>query len=202
MITASLDYERILWNQGHEYVVGIDEVGRGCFAGPLVAAAVILPKSLVHTYDITDSKLLSHKKRVELEAIIRKIALFFTIVEVDLDCINKNGIGIANQHAFNKLLANLKRFDHILMDGFSVKSYPLDKQTILVKGDQKSVSIASASIIAKVYRDNLMTKLHSNYPVYNFRNNKGYGTQEHREAIKKFGLSELHRSSFLLEKFL
>lgn len=186
-------------------VFGIDEVGRGSFAGPLVAAAVYFKKEYKWFKDINDSKLLTHKKRVRLSKLIQKNATYFIEI-MDIDSINKHGIGKCNKIIFENLISKIKnefkdKKIYFLIDG---RKRNITQQQIefIVKGDQKHISISSASIIAKVYRDNLMKDFGKIYPGYNFSRNKGYGTKFHREALKKYGLSLIHRSSFNLQKFL
>lgn len=203
----SFKEELKLWNSNIEYVIGIDEVGRGAFAGPIVAAGVVFHPGikLELLAGVNDSKLVKPKLREELSEIIKENALFWTIQSIEIDYINKFGIGKANSAVFRKVIKNLLvQFDssknyHILIDGFHKKYLPggLKHQKGIVKGDQKSYSIAAASILAKVFRDDLMRKASSKYPHYLFAKNKGYGTLEHREAIKLNGLCDLHRTSFV-----
>lgn len=203
MQLPTFEHERKLWDAGIQHVAGVDEVGRGCFAGPVVAAAVVLPSHFNATNEINDSKQLSAKKREQLAAIIQKHAIAYSIAEVSVPVINEIGIGKAAQIAFAQAIKDLKTPpDHILIDAFMIKDINPTIQTPIIHGDRLSISIAAASIIAKVYRDALMGKLHEQYINYNFLSNKGYGTKAHREAIAKFGLSDLHRTSFQLEKFL
>lgn len=209
--------ETSLWNKGYEYILGLDEVGRGAFAGPLVAAGVIFSPChlervmrVERSILIDDSKKLSPPQREISAKWIKENALFWAIESINVKFINKLGIGKANRAVFRKVIKSLlyqlqNDSNHfILIDGFYTKYLPggIKKQKAIIKGDQKSVSIASASIIAKVYRDNLMIKLHDEYPLYNFFNNKGYGTKFHRDAIRRHGLSKIHRTSFNLSKFL
>lgn len=203
MVFADFSVESTLWSQGLQMVCGIDEVGRGCFAGPVVAGAVIFPQGAKLIEGIADSKLLTHKKRVELAKRIKDSASAWAIGEISVPDINKYGIGEATQLAFSKAVANLgKAADFFLIDAFYVKTLDKLKQKPLPGGDRISASIAAASIIAKVYRDELMEKLGLQFPNYAFDKHKGYGTKLHRELIKKFGLSDLHRKSFKLDKFL
>lgn len=202
-ILPTFEHEMKLWDAGIQHVAGVDEVGRGCFAGPVVAAAVILPRNFTATDEINDSKKLSAKKREKLAAIIKEHAHAFSIAEVSVPVINEVGIGRAAQMAFSKAIATLTTApEHILIDAFLIKDISPKVQTPIIHGDRLSISIAAASIIAKVYRDALMDRLHESYAAYNFMSNKGYGTKAHREAIGKFGLSDLHRTSFALEKFV
>ena len=158
---------------------------------------------------VNDSKLLKHQERVRLSKIIKDNSLAFSVASVNISLINKFGIGYANKMAFRKAIAEiilkLKGKHFVLVDGFHVKfvrDIGLSHQKAIVKGDEKSFSIAAASIIAKVYRDRLMKKYHREFPDFGFGRNKGYGTRKHREAIKLYGLSGLHRKSFHLHKFL
>lgn len=203
MILANFSIERSLWSSGLQMICGIDEVGRGCFAGPVVAGAVIFPSNSKLIEGIADSKLLNPVKRTELAKKIKELALAWAVGEISVTDINKFGIGQATQMAFSKAVENLqKAADFFLIDAFYVKSLDKLKQKPIVGGDRISASIAAASIIAKVYRDNLMEKLAFEFPNYGFDKHKGYGTSFHRQMIKKFGLSDLHRKSFKLDKFL
>jgi len=198
--------ERKLWNSNIEFVIGMDEVGRGAFAGPIVTAGVVFRPNFKHPFlrDVNDSKLLNSKQREELSKKIISNAKYFAIESIDTNFINKNGIGKANIAVFrkvlNKVISNIIDSDFfVLIDGFHGKYLPggIKKQKAIIKGDRKSLSIASASIIAKVYRDNLMKNASNTYPNYNFEQNKGYGTQFHRNALKIHGVSKFHRVSFL-----
>ncbi len=203
MSLPTFQYEQKLWSTGLKYIAGVDEVGRGCFAGPVVAAAVILPMDFSATDKINDSKKLSPKIRKELSAVIKKYALAYSIAEISVSIINQIGIGKAAQQAFVKAVMGLAiQPEHVLIDAFMISDLHKIKQTAIIHGDGISTSIAAASIIAKVYRDELMQKLHDRYIVYDFFTNKGYGTKKHRDAIGKYGLCELHRTSFDLTKFL
>jgi ribonuclease HII len=199
----SFDEENALWQLGYKNIAGIDEVGRGCFAGPLVSAAVILPSDFEnYSTEIHDSKQLTPKKREELAQIIIRHALAFSISTVNVDTINKYGIGIATQKSFIKAVRLLSiKPDFILIDAFYIRELNKSIQKPIIHGDQKSISIAAASIIAKVYRDKLMGELGRKYNPYDFKTNKGYGTKLHRDAIKLNGLSNLHRTSFNLDKY-
>ncbi len=202
MVTPTLDFEKPLWNDGFYYVCGIDEVGRGSFAGPVVVGAVIFPKDINLIEGVKDSKLLKPRNREKLAEEIKKHALSYAVAEISVSVINKVGIGKATQIGFRKVIKLLdKTPDFVLMDAFYIKHYKRKRQKAIIKGDQKSFSIAAASIIAKVYRDKLMKKLHKNYPEYKWSKNKGYGTKDHQEAIKNHGLTRLHRKSFNLDKF-
>lgn len=203
----SFEEEKVLWEKGYDSVIGIDEVGRGAFAGPIFAAAVVFPKNLNEEIllGINDSKLLKARERVRLSELIKSQALSFSVASIGINFINKLGIGHANKMAFRKVVAEImlklegKHF--VLVDGFHVKfvrGIGLRNQKAIVKGDRKSLSIASASILAKVERDRLMRLLGKDYPLYGFGKNKGYGTKMHQEAIRDYGLTDVHRSSFNL----
>ncbi|MCL4354730.1 ribonuclease HII [Patescibacteria group bacterium] len=214
--------EEKLWKLGYKYVIGVDEVGRGSFAGPVTVGAVIFPVNFNSGFlnDINDSKVLSPNKRNEISPKI-KSNLTYSISTVSIKTINKVGIGKATEIAFRRSIKRIIRIVNngnanlgsnainsrffLLVDGFHikyVKGIGLKKQKAIVKGDKKSLSIAAASIIAKVHRDKLMIKLAGAYPNYGLDVNKGYGTKAHREKIKKYGLSNIHRVSFNLSKFI
>jgi len=198
----SFEEEQLLWDKGLINIAGVDEVGRGAFAGPLVAAAVILPQGF-EINGINDSKLLKPQKREELSKYIIKNALYYSISEIDVEFINTHGVGKATEKALINSIKKLdKKYDFVLVDGYKLKNFDNNLQKGIIHGDSISVSIAAASIVAKVYRDNLMRKLNDEFPEYNFFENKGYGTKFHRDALKKFGLSKIHRTSFRLDKFL
>ena len=219
MKLPNFDEERRLWRDQIEYVVGVDEVGKGCFAGPVTAGAVIFKKnSLFRTgllSKINDSKLLTPKIRKVLAKEIKREGMFYSISTVGVSTINRFGIGKATQIAIRKCIkailkqaseqTNNKPTAFVLADGYHIKyirGIGLSNQKGIVKGDRKSISIAAASIIAKVHRDKLMRKLNKKYPKYGFYRNKGYGTKFHQIAIRNHGLSEIHRTSFNLQKFL
>lgn len=167
MIFPTLKEEQQLWSSGHKLVCGIDEVGRGCFAGPVVVGAVIFPVDCELIEGVADSKLLSTKSRENLESKIKDQAACWNIAEVDVETINQVGIGKATQLAFSKVIKELKiQPDFVLIDAFRVTGYPLDKQKPIIDGDATCFSIAAASIIAKVYRDALMDRLHLEHPEY------------------------------------
>lgn len=200
MTTPTLDIEKNLWKKGYAKVCGIDEVGRGSFAGPVVAGAVIFKDSKIPE-GINDSKLLKPRQREKLDKEIKQVALSWAVCEISVSLINKLGIGKATQMAFRKAVKKLSP-DFVLIDAFYINHVNRKKQKAIIKGDQICVSISAASIIAKVYRDGLMIKLHNKYPGYGFDKHKGYGTKDHRDAIKIHGLCRIHRKSFNLQKFL
>lgn len=203
MIFPTLDIEQSLWSKGYSYVCGVDEVGRGSFAGPVVVGAVVFPKDCQLIDGVADSKLLKPKTREKLAKKIKECALFWAVVEVGVADINKYGIGKATQKAFRKAIKLLEKSpDFVIVDAFYVKHLNRKRQKPIKDGDKICASIAAASIIAKVHRDKLMKKLSKKYPQYGFGKHKGYGTKLHQEALKKHGLSKIHRTSFNLEKFL
>lgn len=203
MITPTLDIEHLLWKKGYSMVCGIDEVGRGCFAGPVCVGAVIFPKGCELPNGVADSKLLKPREREKLAEQIRECAVSWSVAEVGIASINKVGIGKATQMAFRKAIKQLQQSpDFVLIDAFYIKHLNRKRQKAVKDGDTICASISAASIIAKVHRDKLMKKIHRKYPQYGFSKHKGYGTKFHQTAIKKYGLSRIHRKSFNLEKFL
>lgn len=175
---------------------GTDEAGRGCLAGPVTAAAVILPENFKNDM-LNDSKLLTEKSRNLLRPIIEREAISFSVTHIDHKKIDKINILNASILAMHKSVGKLKVTpDFIIVDGNRFKNFKKIPHECIVKGDSKYLSIAAASILAKTYRDDFMTKLHEIYPMYNWKQNKGYPTKEHREAIRKYGLTEYHRKSF------
>lgn len=183
------------------FIAGTDEVGRGPLAGPIVAAAVILNLNYKSDKDlilgIKDSKKLSPVSRERLDKVIKSKALDFNIALINNMKIDERGISWCNNEVLKKSVNGLKiQPDLVLSDGYAVKNLNLDNEFI-IKGDAKSASIACASIIAKVYRDKLMKEYSKKYPNYGFENNAGYGTQEHIESIKKYGVCKIHRMCFL-----
>ncbi len=190
-----LSFEKELWQKGVELVCGVDEVGRGPLAGPVVAAAIILPKG-VELEGVKDSKALSPGKREELFPQILSTCLSFGVGRVDPVIIDEVNILQATFIAMRRALGKLRVTpQHTLVDGLSIPDLSL-AQTAIRKGDQISLSIASASILAKVFRDRLMECYDLKFPYYRFAKNKGYPTKEHVEAIFKFGPCEIHRKSF------
>ena len=193
-------YETALYQQGICLVAGVDEVGRGPLAGPVVAACVVLPKDF-QVLGIDDSKKVSEKKREALYSEITGGALAFGIGIVDNDIIDrvnileatKMAMKMAIEEAAGKLSGEI---EHILIDALTLKDVKTP-QTGIIKGDAKSVSIAAASIVAKVYRDRMMQDYHRQYPGYGFDRNKGYGTALHYEGLKAVGHCEIHRKTFL-----
>jgi len=190
-----LTYEQDLWQQKMEFIAGVDEVGRGCLFGDVVAAAVIMPKGLVID-GINDSKKLSVKKRDELYDIIQDKALSIGVGKVDAATIDKINIKQAARLAMKIAVEQLKMEpDYILIDAEKIDT-PLP-QLAIIKGDQLSQSIAAASIIAKVTRDRMCLKWDIDYPEYAIAIHKGYATKQHRANIIEHGASILHRKTFL-----
>lgn len=203
MIIPTLNLEKELWESGYTYVCGLDEVGRGCFAGPVVVGAVIFPSNMSLPVGIADSKLLKPDFRKKLSEEIKKVALYWSVGEIGVEDIDQSGIGDATQRAFAKAVENLPLYpDMCLIDAFNIKYLDKKKQRAIKNGDSICASISAASIIAKVYRDGLMVELDKEFPEYGFANHKGYGTRQHQEAIKKHGLTRIHRKSFNLQKFI
>lgn len=180
----------------HEYEAGCDEAGRGCIAGPVCAAAVILPHDFFHPL-LNDSKQLSEENRYLLRPLIEQHAIAFSVAFVDHLQIDKINILQASFLAMHKAIGKLDRKPtFLLIDGNRFKSYKKIPHECIIKGDSKYASIAAASILAKTYRDDLMENLHKRFPVYNWKQNKGYPTVAHREAVLKFGMSDYHRKTF------
>lgn len=191
--------EKILWSRGYRYIAGLDEAGRGPLAGPVMAAAVVFKPGI--TIDgLNDSKKLAAAKR---EALFEKIitqAEAYGIGSATRAEIDRYNIHRASMMAMKRALEKLAvKPDYLLVDGFSITNYPLE-QKALTGGDSLSLSIAAASVLAKVTRDKIMLNLHDLYPQYNFMQNKGYGTLEHRQAIYSHGPCPEHRTSFTLKQ--
>lgn len=177
---------------------GCDEAGRGCLAGPVFAAAVILPKNFRHK-KLNDSKLLSEELRGELRPLIEREAIAFAVSQVSPQMIDRINILKASILAMHRALDQLaERPQLILVDGNRFRKYQRIPHQCIVKGDSKFASIAAASVLAKTYRDEYMRQLHESFPHYNWSRNKGYPTEEHRRAIAAFGTCEHHRMTFQL----
>ena len=175
---------------------GTDEAGRGCLAGPVTAAAIILPRGFKNEL-LNDSKLLSVKNRNHLRPILESEAVTFGVAHIDHEEIDKINILNASILAMHKSITKLNITpEFIIVDGNRFKPFDEIPHECIVKGDSKYLSIAAASILAKTYRDDLMAEIHELYPMYNWKQNKGYPTKEHRAAIRKYGLTEYHRKSF------
>lgn len=191
-----LKYERKLWTSGIDYIAGVDEVGRGPLAGPVVTAAVILPKDF-SLIGVDDSKKLSEKRREELFDQIKEAAICWAIGRREPDRIDEINILEATKEAMADAINSLEiKPQHVLIDALTLKTVNIP-QTGIIKGDATSVSIAAASILAKVTRDREMVEMGKLYPGYAFESNKGYGTAAHYEGLKKQGPCPIHRNSFL-----
>jgi len=177
---------------------GCDEAGRGCLAGPVVAAAVILPPDY-KSKELNDSKQLNHRQREKLRIEIEKEAITWSYASLDNHEIDKLNILWASVEAMHRAVKSLReKPEFLLIDGNKFKPYHGIPHQCFVKGDGKWLCIAAASVIAKTYRDDLMTELHKDFPEYEWKNNKGYPTKKHREAIAKHGPTPFHRMSFKL----
>lgn len=184
----------------HQHLIecGTDEAGRGCLSGPVTAAAVILPDNFHHPW-LTDSKQLSEKKRFELRHVIEERALAFGVAHVMMEEIDRINILNASLLAMHRAIDTLSlRPEFVAIDGNKFTPYKDVPHECVIKGDGKYLHIAAASILAKTYRDEWMKQIHEKYPVYNWKQNKGYPTREHRKAIEKYGPTPLHRKSFRL----
>ncbi|MBQ4153756.1 MAG: ribonuclease HII [Clostridia bacterium] len=190
-------YEKELSENGYKFICGVDEAGRGPLAGPVCAAAVILPID-AEIPGLNDSKKLSEKKREALFPVVIEKAVAYSIAYATVEEIEEHNILNATFIAMNRAVEGLSvRADYALVDGNRVpKDCPVPVTTV-VKGDSLSMSIAAASILAKVSRDRLMTEIDKKYPQYNFKKHKGYGTAEHMDCIRAFGPCPEHRPSFL-----
>ena len=179
-------------------VAGSDEAGRGCLAGPVTAAAVILPASFKNSI-LNDSKQLSLKNRTDLRKIIEENAVCYAVSHVFMEEIDELNILNASILAMHRAIAQLTNIpEFLIIDGNKFKPYEQIPHECIIKGDSKYMSIAAASILAKTYRDEYMEKIGLEYPHFNWKKNKGYPTREHREAIKEHGSSKYHRKSFKL----
>jgi ribonuclease HII len=177
---------------------GCDEAGRGCFAGPVFAAAVILPKKFEHAL-LNDSKKLSEKDRYYLRPVIEESAIAFAVASVSNEEIDRINILKASFKAMHLAIDQLKKIPQLLLiDGNRFINYKKIPHQCIIKGDGIYASIAAAGILAKTYRDDYMLRLHEQFPNYNWQNNKGYGTAVHRKAIEEFGITPYHRKSFRL----
>lgn len=208
----NFDLEKKCWRRGLKYVAGLDEVGRGSFAGPVVAGCVVFDKKIeipgkIH---IDDSKKLTPKRRKKAEAWIKENAAFYSVGKARVSIINKKGIGRATNTAFRRAVRKVNkmaggRIEYLFIDAFYVpylRDFPAAynaRQEAVESGDSRSISIAAASIIAKEYRDSLMKRLakKGSYKHYAWHKNKGYGTKEHREALRKHGQTKHHRVQFV-----
>lgn len=195
---ANYELETAAKQEGYKYVVGIDEAGRGPGAGPVVAAAVYIPDDAVSELDgrVNDSKKVAPKKRERLyDEIMDKCSV--GVQEVAASVIDEINILEATKLAMARAVEKIDMFDYLLIDGtVNLSKHVLCPQQQVIKGDAKSISIAAASIIAKVYRDRIMAELHKLFPIYGWGSNKGYLTKAHCEAIQTYGITNFHRASF------
>jgi ribonuclease HII len=201
-LAAGFGYETKLWKEGVRFIAGVDEVGRGAWAGPVVAAAVVFPQKINFPEKLFDSKMVSPLQRERLSGLILQYAVSVGVGRVEIPTINKIGIGRASHKAFRsavKLLSVIP--DQIFVDAFYIKNLNRRNQKPIKNGDKLCASIAAASIVAKVYRDNLMRQLDKKFPGYGFAAHKGYGTAFHQESIKNLSLSSMHRKSFNLTPY-
>ena len=185
-----------------EFECGTDEAGRGCLAGPVTAAAVILPKDFTLEL-LNDSKKLSEKTREKLKPIIEELSVSFSVTHLEPNIIDEINILNASIQAMQESILKLSPTpNYIIVDGNRFKPVGNIPYSTIIKGDSKYLSIAAASVLAKTYRDTYMDKIHEEFPMYNWKQNKGYPTKEHRAAIKKYGPCKYHRMTFkLLEDY-
>lgn len=186
-----------------EFECGTDEAGRGCLAGPVTAAAVILPANFKNNL-LNDSKQLSEKKRLLLKPLIEQRSICFSVQHIhenEIDSINILNASIKAMHGSISKLNVIP--EYIIVDGNRFKPYKSIPHETIIKGDGKYLNIAAASVLAKTYRDLYMEKIHEEFPMYNWKKNRGYPTKEHRAAIEKYGVTKYHRKSFrlLLEQY-
>jgi ribonuclease HII len=193
---CGLYFEEIAWSDGYKAVAGIDEVGRGCLAGPVVAGACILDSTKPLPDGLNDSKQLTAKQRDEISIELRENCIAYSIGSVEADEIDRINILEATKLAMRHAIAGLEpTADFLLLDAISLKGVPTPQRSI-IKGDSISASIAAASILAKTYRDELMRNYDTQYPQYGFAGHVGYATKTHLEAIRSHGACPLHRKSF------
>lgn len=204
--SPGLRYEKAAWNSGHAVVAGVDEVGRGAWAGPLVAAALVLPQDPVTRARLTrtlnrqgltprDSKHLNHRQRLAIREVLDAVGISYAVIEIPVAEIDLHGVGEANQRALAEAVRSLAGVEYALVDAFPVEGLECRCHPV-IGGDRLCLSIALASIVAKVYRDNILIELDAAVPGYGFATHKGYGTALHRQAIAELGVSEHHRRSF------
>lgn len=195
-IAPTLDFEYGLWGKGHTRVAGVDEVGLGCLAGPLIAAAVLLPPNLVPIIGIRDSKKLSELQRNRLYGQIQQQAIAIGIGMASVAEIEEINVLQASYRAMQRAIGRIQPLDHALIDGRKIKvdfGIPI---TTIIRGDTFSYSIACASIVAKVRRDRFMTRLASRYPGYGWECNRGYGTAQHLSGLRSLGITPWHRKTY------
>ena len=187
------EYENKYLNEGYKHIIGCDEAGRGPWAGPLVAAAVMLPNDYNNDL-IDDSKKLSEQQRTELFEEIKKVAIAYEIVVKDAAYVDEHNPKKSSRDAMTEGANKIMKQDtFVLVDA---ETLPIENSIGIIKGDQKSISIAAASILAKHTRDQLMFEIDKELPEYSFKNHKGYGTKKHQEALLKYGVTKYHRKSY------
>jgi len=203
VITASLEYEQKLFAQGYRLIAGLDEAGRGAWAGPVAAAAVILPldhDDLAQALaGVTDSKKLTPQQREALAPLIQSVAVGWGVGRATPQEIDEKGIVMATKLAMERAIRKLTQTpDYLLIDALELDERVMaaDRQLKIIKGDERSLSIAAASILAKVHRDTYMVALDEQYPEYGFAGHKGYGTRQHRKTLTSHGPCRVHRQSF------
>jgi len=195
-LTCGLDFETQAQSEGFLFVAGVDEVGRGCLAGPVVAAACILDPAKPLPKGLNDSKKLAAKRREEISEELKEIVLGYSVAQIEAEIIDEVNILEATKKAMCLAIANLQpQADFLLIDALQLKQISLPQKAI-IKGDAISASIAAASILAKTYRDDLMSEYHDVYPRYGFASHAGYGTKAHFEALRIHGHCPLHRKTF------
>lgn len=195
-LTCGLDFEHQAQSEGFRFVAGVDEVGRGCLAGPVVAAACVLDPAKPLPKGLNDSKKLTAKRREEIALELKEIVLAYSIAQIEAEIIDEINILEATKKAMCLAVANLQpQADFLLIDALRLKQIFLPQKAI-IKGDAISASIAAASILAKTYRDNLMAGYDDTYPQFGFANHAGYGTQAHFAALRVHGHCPLHRKTF------
>ena len=205
LVIPTIIYEKSHWQEGRNRLAGLDEVGRGALCTGVVAAAVILPQDeakLANLAEVRDSKTLSSKARERLNVLIRETALAVGIGAASPTEIDRYNIRVATSIAMQRALNQAGAYDHLLVDGRPVKELGLEKQTAIIRGDSVCLSIACASVVAKVCRDELMRKLAKRYPGYGWEHNVGYGTAEHLASLLELGPTPHHRRSFAPVKAL
>ena len=196
--TTMTTQKLLSFNNANLIEAGCDEAGRGCLAGPVFAAAVILPSSFENEM-LNDSKMLTEKQRFELRPFIEKEALAWAVEAVSNEEIDEVNILNASFIAMNRAVLQLKfQPEHLLIDGNRFRPQTKIPFTCMIKGDGRFLSIAAASVLAKTYRDDFMTKIHNEFPNYDWKQNKGYPTKKHRDAIRTFGITKYHRKTFRL----
>ncbi len=196
MILPTLLYEQALWNRGQHRIAGLDEVGRGAYCACVVAAAVVLGPDVSGLEEVRDSKKLSARKRERLAKVIWSKALAVGVGAASPAEIDRLNIRRATALAMQRALHRIGPYDHLLVDGLAVPELGLQHQTAIVKGDSHSLSIACASVVAKVCRDRLLYRLAARYPGYGWEHNVGYGTVQHQLALRELGVTPHHRRSF------